>query len=96
VFLKQGNEVLSVEALRRLADNINRAQISWRAEVHRPFVGKTRNEMLKISGGNRYSQALVLRGDIALSKSSDLRMILKAIMTQEVPPRLPWHYRTVC
>jgi hypothetical protein len=39
--------------LQQLVDNINSAQTSWRAEVHQPFVGKTHEEMLRISGGKR-------------------------------------------
>lgn len=46
--------MLSLDTLQQLVDKINSAQTSWRAEVHQPFVGKTREEMLRISGGKRY------------------------------------------
>jgi hypothetical protein len=54
-------------------DNINRVQTSWRAEVQRLFVGKTRDEMLRIRGGKRYFQALVLIGDVTINKACFLR-----------------------
>jgi hypothetical protein len=63
---KQANEVLSLETIEQLVADINRAQTSWRAEVHRPFVGKTREEMLRISGGKRYLKALVLNEDVTI------------------------------
>jgi hypothetical protein len=52
--LVQHDEILTLDAMQQLVDNINQAQTSWRAEVHQPFVGKTRQEMMTISGGRRY------------------------------------------
>jgi hypothetical protein len=53
VLLLQGDERVSHNTLQQLVDNINRAQTSWRAALHRPFAGKTHNEMLRIRGGKR-------------------------------------------
>lgn len=74
VLWKQGNELVSLETLEQLVDNINTAQTSWRAEVHRPFVGKTQDEMLRIRGGKRYFQASFLIGDVTINKACFLRM----------------------
>lgn len=51
--MPRGEEVLPWESMQQLVDSINGAQTSWRAEVYEPFVGKTRSEMLRISGGKR-------------------------------------------
>ncbi|XP_069678160.1 dipeptidyl peptidase 1-like [Periplaneta americana] len=48
-----GEEVLTRESMQQLVDSINTAQTSWTAKVYENFVGKTRSEMLKISGGKR-------------------------------------------
>jgi hypothetical protein len=50
----QHNEILTLDEMQQQVDNINQAQTFWRAEVHQPFVGKTRQEMMAISGGRRY------------------------------------------
>jgi len=49
----ESNEILTLDAMQQLVDNINQAQTSWRAEVHQPFVGMTRQAMMTISGGRR-------------------------------------------
>lgn len=51
--VSQASDVLSRESITQFVESINAAQTSWRAKVYNDFIGKTHEQMLKISGGKR-------------------------------------------